>query len=73
MKLLFNLWTIVTKNLRTSLAGLICLVALILWAKAIITTDDFLTVIGSCTTLGLFLSKDGATKKEYEKETRRFY
>ncbi|KAB2913931.1 MAG: hypothetical protein F9K23_15800 [Bacteroidetes bacterium] len=71
MRMLKNLWTITVKNWRTSFAGLVCLVGLVLFSQGKITTEEFLSLMAFVGSLGLFLSKDGQTAREYEKERRK--
>ena len=68
MKRLKNIFAIIYKNRRTSFAGLVCAIATWLFYNAQISSDEFLSVMGFCTALGLFLSKDGQTQTEYDKE-----
>ena len=70
MKKIKNYFAIIFKNKRTSFAAIICAVATWLFSKGVITPDDFLSLMGFCTSLGLFLSKDGQTQTEYDKETK---
>lgn len=69
-----NIFAIVYRNRRTSFAGLICTLATWFYAQQQITTEEYLSLLGFCISLGLFLSKDGQTTTEYDKEhTKRTY
>jgi hypothetical protein len=45
-------------NWRTSLLGLVALIATALWMSKQITTPDFLAVLGFCSGVGLFAQID---------------
>ena len=66
-----NILAIVYKNRRTSFAGLVCIISTWLYAHQHIATDEFLSVLAFCTSIGLFLSKDGQTQTEYDKEHKK--
>jgi hypothetical protein len=46
------------KNWRTSVIGIIILVAIALWAKRVIETEEFIMVLSFVSGLGFFISKD---------------
>lgn len=53
-----NLYKRLTKNWKTTLAGVIILVSLVLMSFGIITGDQFTAILGAVTAAGLFASKD---------------
>jgi hypothetical protein len=71
MKTLKNYLAIIYKNWRTSFAAFILLVSTWFFVKQTITSEQFLILMGFCGSLGLFLSKDGQTQKEYDKEQQK--
>lgn len=71
IKRIKNTWAVVYKNRRTTFAGILCAISTWLFSKQAISAEDFITLLGYCTTLGLFLSKDGQTQNEYDKEHQK--
>jgi len=57
MKFILNNW-------KTSLLGLIILIALALWILKYILTDDFIKVMGFLSSIGFFTMQDPVIKKE---------
>ncbi|MBC7775310.1 MAG: hypothetical protein H7246_07720 [Phycisphaerae bacterium] len=55
---LWGLGGYVLKNWRTSLLGMLVMLAILLWFFKQLTTDDFLKILGFCSAVGLFAQID---------------